>query len=172
MRKIKGCDWSRWLCWVRGSGWLDSTSSASAGGKDADPTFSTLVWWWGRRPYAAGRGNGFLSFGLSLGTVLDLCHCLPPDRTNHKVNDPKVDYCGGWGMGRSGSSRDSNPAGLYWSSSPTQNWEPFGLESVLNCEHCAELNPRRRVGICCSISVHRKIYNIFYLVVIILSPKG
>ena len=23
--------------------------------------------------------------------VLDICHCLPPERTRHKVNDPKAD---------------------------------------------------------------------------------
>ena len=37
--------WSGWLCWVRGCGWLDSTSCTSAGGKDADLTFGSLVWW-------------------------------------------------------------------------------------------------------------------------------
>ena len=25
----------------------------------------------------------------------DICLCLPPDRTWHKVNDPRVDYSGG-----------------------------------------------------------------------------
>ena len=39
MRKIKGYVWSGWLCWVCGCGWLDSMSSASAGGREADPTF-------------------------------------------------------------------------------------------------------------------------------------
>ena len=42
MRK-KGCDWSGWLCWVCGYDWLDSTSSVSAGGKDEDLTFGSLV---------------------------------------------------------------------------------------------------------------------------------
>ena len=45
MRKIKGCDWSGWLCWIRNCSWLDFTSSASADGKVADPTFGSLVWW-------------------------------------------------------------------------------------------------------------------------------
>ena len=31
------CDWSGWLFWVHGCDWLDSTFSASAGGKGADP---------------------------------------------------------------------------------------------------------------------------------------
>ena len=39
-------------------------SSASAGGKEADPTFGNLVWWAGRIPHAAGRNNGFLSCRL------------------------------------------------------------------------------------------------------------
>ena len=30
---------------VHSCGWLDSMSSASAGGKDTDPTFGSLVWW-------------------------------------------------------------------------------------------------------------------------------
>ena len=30
---------------------------------------------------------------------VDICHYLPPDRTWHKVNDPKVDYSGGLGEG-------------------------------------------------------------------------
>ena len=46
------------------------------------------------------------------------------------------------GRGGAGSSRDSNPAGLYWSSVPTGRWpsrsrEPFGLDSVLDFEHSA-----------------------------------
>ena len=34
--------------------------------------------------------------------IPDICLCLPPDRTWHKVNDPKVDYSGGYrgGEGR------------------------------------------------------------------------
>ena len=36
---------------------------------------------------------------------LDICHCLPPDRTRHKVNGPKVDYNGDYGEGRLGTSR-------------------------------------------------------------------
>ena len=45
----------RWLYWVCVCDWLNSMSSALAGGKDAELTFSSLVWWWGRRPHAAGR---------------------------------------------------------------------------------------------------------------------
>ena len=36
MNKKSNCDWSGRLCWVRGCGGGDFTSSASAGGKDAD----------------------------------------------------------------------------------------------------------------------------------------
>ena len=32
----------------------------------------------------------------------DICHCLPPDRTWHKVNDPKVNYSGDLGEGKVG----------------------------------------------------------------------
>ena len=80
--------------------------------------------------------------------VVDIfvCHCLLPNRSWHKVNDPNVDYSGGWGKGRSGLSRDSNPAWLCCSSSPTwrwlsQSWEPFSFESALDYEHCAEPKP-------------------------------
>ena len=31
-----------------------------------------------------------------------ICHCLPPDRTRHKVNGPKVDYSGDLGEGKVG----------------------------------------------------------------------
>ena len=32
-----------------------------------------------------------------LAKISDICLCLPPDRTWHKVNDPKVDYSGDLG---------------------------------------------------------------------------
>ena len=32
----------------------------------------------------------------------DICHCLPPDRTRHKVNDLKTDYSGYFGKGKVG----------------------------------------------------------------------
>ena len=41
-----------------------------------------------------------------------ICHCLPPNRTWHKVNDPKADYRGFLGRGRSGTNRGSNSASL------------------------------------------------------------
>ena len=47
---------------------------------------------------------------------MDSCLCLRPDRTWHKVNDPKVDYSGAWRKGRSGSNRGSNLAELCKSS--------------------------------------------------------
>ena len=72
MRKIKDCDWFGWLYWVHSCGWLDSTSSTSAGGKDTGFMFGNLVWWWGHRDHAARKGNGFLSSGLSSATLLTL----------------------------------------------------------------------------------------------------
>ena len=53
-----------------------------------------------------------------------ICLCLSPDRTRQNVNDLNVDYCRGWGNRRSGSSRDSNPVGLYWSSTHLVLCEP------------------------------------------------
>ena len=44
-----------WRCNTRGCDSLDSMWSALGGGKDADNTFGSLVWWWGCRPHAAGR---------------------------------------------------------------------------------------------------------------------
>ena len=41
-----------------------------------------------------------------------ICHCLPPDRAGHKVNDLKASYNGDLGEGRSGTSRGLKPAGL------------------------------------------------------------
>ena len=72
-----------------------------------------------------------------------VCLYLQLERTWHKVNDPKVDYSGGWGRGKSGLSRDSNPAWLCWTSSPARRrsswyWKPFGLESVLWTQHRAK----------------------------------
>ena len=82
----------------------------------------------------------------------DLCYCLSPDRIWLKVNDPKVDYIGGWGKERSGSSQDSNHAWLCWSSSPTRKWPSwtrklYGLESILDFEHSDEPKPDFRVHI-------------------------
>ena len=66
MKKQTNCGLSAWPCWVHVCDWLDSTSSASAGGKDADPTFGSFVWWRGSRPHAVGRGNrSFISTELS-----------------------------------------------------------------------------------------------------------
>ena len=45
--------------WDGSHDWLDSMSFVLAGGKDEGPTFGSLVWWWGCRPHAAGRGNGY-----------------------------------------------------------------------------------------------------------------
>ena len=56
------------------------------------------------------------------------------------------------GRGRSGTSRDSNPAGLYIGdkgcSSPTRRWPnrswgPFGLESAIDFDHPSDTNARR-----------------------------
>ena len=38
-----------------------------------------------------------------------ICHCLPPDRTQHKVNDPKVDYSGSIGEGKVGHEPKLEP---------------------------------------------------------------
>ena len=57
-----------------------------------------------------------------------ICHCLPPDRIWHKVNDLKVNYSRGWGKERSGLNRDSNSSGLCWTLVPLMQCE-------LN-EHC------------------------------------
>ena len=43
--------------------------------------------------------------------MTDSCHCLPPDRTWQKVNDPKVDYSGGLGEGKFGHEPRLKP---YW----------------------------------------------------------
>ena len=58
-----------WLVWLAalGSQWLDSTSYASAGGEEAEPTFGNLACWWWYRTHAAERGNGFLPSGPKVG---------------------------------------------------------------------------------------------------------
>ena len=38
-----------------------------------------------------------------------ICHCLPPDRTRHKVNDPKVDYSGDLGEEKVGQKPRLEP---------------------------------------------------------------
>ena len=58
---------------------------------------------------------------------VDICLCLPPGRTWHKVNDLKVDYSGNWEKVRSGSSRDTTLAGLCWSSAHFVQCEPNEL---------------------------------------------
>ena len=76
--------WMRWQLWLVWLAVLDPQlwlvgfkSSASTGGKDADPTFSSFVWWWGRTLLAAGRGNIYLSSGVE-GTRRYLS--LPPTK--------------------------------------------------------------------------------------------
>ena len=56
-----------WLCWICSYDWLDSTSSALSGGKDTDPMFGNLVWWWGCGRHAAGKET-YLSFGFLVAT--------------------------------------------------------------------------------------------------------
>ena len=53
-----------------------------------------------------------------------ICLCLPPGRTWHMVNDPKVGLNLGLGEGTVGTSRGSNPAGLCWSSAHLVQCEP------------------------------------------------
>ena len=45
-----------------------------------------------------------------------ICLCLPPDRTWHKVNDPKVDHSGDLEKGKVVQVPGSSPAGVCWSS--------------------------------------------------------
>ena len=113
---------------------------------DNDYTTGTLVWWWGLKSHAFGIGNRSFFSRLSPAVPLIICHCFPPDRTWHKVNDKKVNYSWDWEKGKLGLSWDLNPAGLYWSSLPTQRWpsqsqELFSLKSVLDFEHCAGPKP-------------------------------
>ena len=44
MRKSSD-DWLGRLRGIHSCDWLDSTSSASDGSKDVEPTFGSLVWW-------------------------------------------------------------------------------------------------------------------------------
>ena len=62
---------------------------------------------------------------MTIYIYICICHWLPPDRTRHKVNDPKVDYSVDLGKGRSGTSRGSSPAGLCWSST---HFVQYGLD--------------------------------------------
>ena len=54
-----------------------------------------------------------------------ICHCLPPDRTWRKVNDPKVDYSGGLGERKVGHEPRLEPCltmRCQWCSSSTRRW--------------------------------------------------
>ena len=57
------------------------------------------------------------------GRLSWICGCDWFDFTS----SASVDYSGGWGKGRSGSSRNSSPAGLYWSSAHLVQCEPDEL---------------------------------------------
>ena len=79
IKKKSSHDWCGRLCLVRGCAWLDSSSSALPDGKDTNTMFSSLVWWWGCRPHAAGvvrdtylPGSGSSAAGLIFG----YCLCL------------------------------------------------------------------------------------------------
>ena len=97
---------------------------------------------------------------LSLGGNHDICLCLPPDKTWHRVYDPKVGYCEDLGEGKVGYEPRLEPCWTMpvigpdyslnwtamfsaiqgwhtcqWCSSPTRRWpnrnrRPFGLKSV------------------------------------------
>ena len=45
---------------------------------------------------------------------VDICHNLPPGKTGHKVNDPKVDYIGGLGEGKVGYGPRLKPLYAMW----------------------------------------------------------
>ena len=69
-----------------------------------------------------------------------ICLYLPPDRTWHKVNDPKVDYSGDLGEGMSGMSQGSSPAWLCCSSAhlvqckpdePSWTWTQIWIQARL-----------------------------------------
>ena len=57
---------------------------------------------------------------------------LPPDTTWHKVKSPKAYQSGDKGEGRSGTSRDLNPAGLCCSSAHLVQCEPDEASSFTN----------------------------------------
>ena len=65
-----------------------------------------------------------------------ICPCLPPDRTRHKVNDPKVDYSVGLGEGK-GRARAEARAQLDYDAArsaecgPAECRGPYGLKSAL-----------------------------------------
>ena len=92
--KIKGCDRSGWLCWVCSFDWLVSMSSTSAGGKDADLTFSSLVWCWGYRPHLIinNNSNKFLSPGLNPAAQLTFW-LLPVCLYSHCYSTGHERYC-------------------------------------------------------------------------------
>ena len=69
-----------------------TSSSAIQGGQRCQCCLSPTRWWPSR------------SWGLSY-----IFHCHPPDRTWHKVNDPKVDYIGGLGEGMVGQKLRLEP---------------------------------------------------------------
>ena len=48
--------------------------------------------------------------------MCDICCCIPPDRTRHKVNDSKADYSGDLEEAKVGHKPNSNPGKLCCSS--------------------------------------------------------
>ena len=53
--------------------------------------------------------------------LLYICRCLSPDRTRHKVNDPRVDYSGDLGEGTVGQKLRLEPC---WSSTHLEQCGP------------------------------------------------
>ena len=64
-------------------------------------------------------------------TVVDICLCLPSDRTWHNVNDPKVNYSGDLGEGKVGHESRLEPCWnmlvINWTTrfSAIQGWQMF-----------------------------------------------
>ena len=117
------------LSWVRGCDRLDSPSSALAGGKDADPTFNSFIWWWERKPHLVGRGIDPTSPLGSSEPDRRFDICLSPTRLDLKQSQwPEGRFIVGLreegGKRRGGTSQGSSPVGLCWSSAHLVQCKP------------------------------------------------
>ena len=72
-----------------------------------------------------------IHFVTGIGGGQFICHCLPPDRTWHKVNDSKVDYSVGLGEGKveAWALLEYNAA-LPPEGGPVEGRRPYGLKSA------------------------------------------
>ena len=93
------------LCAILKMNWRQSLPTYPRRTSERHVGGSNVIWSLWLMPFAISLNR------FNVQNLPDICLCLPPDRTWHKVNDTKVDYNEGLGRGSSRTNPRSSPAG-------------------------------------------------------------